>query len=351
MAIHSQFVLDPSLNVPINPQLKCGEEWTAVNGTDDDDDDDDDHFRHPSPITFHVTLPAMRDDDRIVKLTFNTRDKSSGVLLPWEPRATSKPDDDDNDNVGDPYFFERGFYLEAKTGFQPWPGTRLMIEAFTCMKNERMDYWQMRLARNDLTILEVGAGVGIVGTCLAAVGGNVLVTDLSVLVEHGIMPNLRRNDRRRHHRARDGNDVAAPPEGGRLDDFFLDSRDRHRIEDGWAQAVVLDWFVPISEQIPRTTSSALDVIVACDCMWMRKLIDPLFSVISTLFRQSSNRPSFLFTYQRRNMTGVFIGMEELLERIERRGWIVECIAWRTIAVEGDGEQDLHLFEVMPAKSF
>jgi hypothetical protein len=86
-------------------------------------------------------------------------------------------------------------------------------------------------------------------------------------------------------------------------------------------------------------------------MWMRKLIDPLFTVITTLFdRCRSNNPSFLFTYQRRNMMGVFIGMEELLERIERKGWIVECIAWRTIAVEGDGEQDLHLFEVNPASS-
>ena len=50
------------------------------------------------------------------------------------------------------------------------------------------------------------------------------------------------------------------------------------------------------------------------------------------------------------MMGVFIGMEELLERIEQRGWGVECIAWRTIAVEGDGEQDLYLFEITPKNS-
>jgi hypothetical protein len=106
----------------------------------------------------------------------------------------------------------------------------------------------------------------------------------------------------------------------------------------------------ISEQLPYKTSSAFDVIVACDCMWMRKLIDPLFSMIATLFQQSLKATSFLFTYQRRNMMGVFIGMEELLERIELRGWCVECIAWRTIAVEGDGEQDLHLFEVTPKTS-
>ena len=46
--------------------------------------------------------------------------------------------------------------------------------------------------------------------------------------------------------------------------------------------------------------------------------------------------------------GVFIGLEELLERIDQKGWKVECLAWRTIAVEGDGDQDLHLFEVTPS---
>lgn len=324
--VHSKYT-------PINPELKCGEEWTPVYGTDESDDDD---FHHRSPITFHITLPTRHD---YVKLSFNCRDKSSGVLLPSEPAALPSADDADNENMSDPFFFEKGFYLEAKTGFQPWPGTRLMIEAFTCMKNERMEYWQTRLASKDLTILEVGAGVGIVGTCLAAVGGNVLLTDLQVLVEHSIRPNLKRNE----HRVNEGN------ARGKHLDFFLGSHECSRIEDGWAQAAVLDWFEPIAEQLPHTTSSAFDVIVACDCMWMRKLIDPLFSVIATLF-QHKKKPSFLFTYQRRNMMGVFIGMEELLERIVQRGWGVECVAWRTIAVEGDGEQNLHLFEVTPEKS-
>lgn len=228
MAIQSTFVPDPSRSVPINPELRCGEEWTSCVHDDGDcerdDGYDDDDFRHPSPITFHVTLPAMLDDgydDDIrrdpVKLNFNARDRSSGVLLPSEPTATTSgktsndddDGDDDNDNVGDPYFFEKGFYLEAKTGFQPWPGSRLMLEAFACGMNNndsRMGYWRTRLTKSDvpegLRILEVGAGVGIVGTCLAAMGGNVLITDLAVLVEHGILPNLRRNDRR--HRRRRG---------------------------------------------------------------------------------------------------------------------------------------------------
>jgi len=45
-----------------------------------------------------------------------------------------------------------------------------------------------------------------------------------------------------------------------------------------------------------------------------------------------------------------LGWEELFEQIDQRGWGVECIAWWTIAVEGDGEQDLYLFEITPKNS-
>ena len=176
----SQFVPHPSCYVPINPALRCGEVWTADTGDTDDDED-----MHYYPVTFHITLPTQT-----VRLNFYCRDRSSGVLLPTESALSTK---DEGDNMNDPFFFEKGFYLEAKTGFQPWPGSRLMIEAFTCMKNERMTYWQKRLTSNDLDILELGAGIGLVGTCLAAAGANVLLTDLPVLVEHGIMGNLKRN--------------------------------------------------------------------------------------------------------------------------------------------------------------
>ncbi|KAL7425833.1 hypothetical protein ACHAXH_000152, partial [Discostella pseudostelligera] len=202
-------------------------------------------------------------------------------------------------------------------------------------KNDRMKYWQSRLVNNDLTILELGAGVGIVGTCLAAMGGKVMVTDLSVLVENGIRPNLKRN----------GINVCDSAVSEDSLDFFLKSCEYTQIEDGWAQAAAVDWREPVAEQLPRSTTSAIDVIIACDCLFLRKLIDPLLSILSTLFQYSLRRPKFLFTFQRRNMKGVFISIEELLQRIEDRGWSVECVAWRHVAVDGDGDQELYLFEV------
>ncbi|KAL7552644.1 hypothetical protein ACHAWF_015876, partial [Thalassiosira exigua] len=328
MASPQLFVPDPSTCVPINPDLKCAEEWTVVHASydeddDGDDDDDDDDLR--GPITFHVTLP-----NGDTKLKFNCRDKSSGVLLPTEPNA-SEPEIEDN-HVIDPFFFEKGFYLEAKTGFQPWPGSRLMVEAFTCdIGSEPMRYWQHRLRNKDLTMLEVGAGIGLVGTCLAAAGANILVTDLPVLVKHAIWPNLKRNG-----------DVVLDESAGEV--FLKYSR----IGKGLAGAAVLDWFKPISEQLSYKTTSQFDVIIACDCLFLRKIVDPLLSIISSLFESSAKSPRLLFTYQRRNQMGVFIGLEELLARMEKKGWEVKCLAWRRITVEDDGEHDLYLFEAGPS---
>ena len=327
------FVPDPSHYVPINPELKCGEEWADLDTSDEYEDEDGE-----LPITFHITLPTNTNaSDR---LRFGCRDKSSGVLLPAEPKASINEEEERFAN--DPFFFERGFYLEAKTGFQIWPGSRLMIEASTCMQgSDRMQYWQERLVGGNLNILEVGAGVGVVGTCLAASGGKVLITDLSVLVEHGIWPNLRRNC-----------NVAeiVTPSTNEASVFFSSLFEPTRIGEGLAFATVLDWFQPISEQLTQETCSSVDVIVACDCMFLRKLVDPLLTVVSSFFQQQYTRsPKFLFTFQRRNMMGRFIGIEELLQRIKDRGWNVECLAWRTIAVEGDGNHDLCLFEVSPSE--
>ena len=238
------------------------------------------------------------------------------------------------------------------TGFQVWPGSRLMVESFTCANDLTMDEnnkctrvarlrdWKDRLAKGGMNILEVGAGIGVVGTCLAAAGGNVLVTDLPVLVEHGIQPNLRRNST-----------TLPAPSMSECPEFLATKEDESQfnanaIGEGWARAGVLDWFKPVSEQLSAETSSNIDVIIACDCIFLRKLVDPLFATVSTLFEHSMSRcPKFLFTFQRRNMMGVFIQLEELLGRIDERGWMVECLAWRTVHVEGDGIHENYLFEV------
>lgn len=399
--------------VPINPSLQCGEE-DEDETFDFDDEDEKEDFR--GPIRFHIQLPlsSSSSDDasfspmqRTQRLYFNCHDTSSGVLLPSEqpkPQQQQQSTGREISNVCDPFFFEKGFYLEAKTGFQVWPGSRLMVEAFLpstsstttttsscCCDNERHDegavgvitgmrrYCKEQLLShgggnninnynfNKLNVLEVGAGIGLVGTCLAALGDNVLITDLPVLVKHAIRPNLRRNGRRR----RSIRDVISGGNGssGRecelqqqqqqcskfLDDASIDASssffDAVPIGKGWARPAILDWFQPVEEQISKSTLSNIDVIIACDCMFLRKLVDPLLNTIATIFNHSTanngKNPSFFFTFQRRNMLGLFIQIEELLSRIKGRGWTVECVAWRNVEVEGDGIHENYLFRVTP----
>ena len=360
------------------PPIQCGEVW--VHDHDQYEDDEDDDGFH-GPITFHVQLPGV-----VRRLNFNCRDKSSGVLLPSEPSVTKE--DTYDGPPSDPFFFEKGFYLEAKTGFQVWPGSRLMVEAFTTCRSSSsssssssnsslMEELSHNISGGRLNILEVGAGIGVVGSCLAAAGGNVLITDLPVLVEHGIGPNLRRNGRAINGSVDEGEECIRQQQP--CPKFLLDtscasssqttttsttttttttdttaasSFDAVQIGKGWAKAAVLDWFKPVEEQLALSTTSDIDVIVACDCIFLRKLANPLLTTIAAIFEHSrSNNPKkFFFTFQRRNMMGLFIQLEELLGMIEERGWTVECIAWRDVHVEDDGVHQNYLFQVTPSPS-
>lgn len=428
-----EFRPDPSSMHPVSLELRCGE---ALALDDDDADLYYDEDIHLGPITFHITLPTtsattttttspITDDNDIIimpsshnnnnnsrRLLFNCRDRSCGVLLPTEP---SVPPIALNERV-DPFFFEPGFSLEAMTGFQVWPGSRLVVEAFTCNTNNTADAvsssssallreWQQQQQGGvgaggaATNILEVGAGMGVVGTCLAAAGGNVIVTDLSILVEHGIRPNLRRNGNKNNKNNKNENenecseegttttsnnisngcddppsflvDIASVKESSSISSSVLAPFDDDDDDDagapipigkGWANATALDWFLPISSQLSFETISSIDIIIGCDCLFLKKLIDPLLTVISDIFAAVAsasavasdsgvvvrNPPKFLFTYERRNMMGLFISLEDLLDKIKERGWTVECLAWRTVAIEDDGEHDLHLFQVTSA---
>lgn len=332
----SCFAADASLFRPVSSELVCGEEWIHEEGAppsgDEDYEDDDDLF----PIIFHITFP--RGHAASGRLEFGCRDASCGVLIGEEARAPKAS----NDGRVDPLFFEKGFYLEAKTGFQIWPGSRIIVEALTCpgsySASPELLAWQSRVARG-ANVVEIGAGLGAVGACLAAAGANALVTDLRVLVEHSILPNLKRNAR-----ADRGNRGAAgcPP--------FLaaSSSPALRIGRGHAGAAVLDWAKPLTSQLPAMTSGGIDLIVGCDCMWMKRLVGPVLSVVGDAFVASAARdPAFLFTFQRRGLINVFSDIDSVRSEVRARGWTCSCLAWRTITIDEDGENEVYLFEVRP----
>lgn len=215
----------------------------------------------------------------------------------------------------------------------------------------RLKYWQNRLMKSStpLKILEVGAGIGVVGTSLAAAGGHVLMTDLNVLVEHGMGPNLARNQN--VDPERDIREETSPSPF--LSSVHLSEQNVEvaskpvSVGCGYVRPTVLDWFKPVSSQLSSDAYKHVDLIVAPDCIFLRKLCDPLFDTVSQIFcnANKSEEVTCLFTYQRRNLMGVFIPLEEVLDKIAQRGWGVQCLAWRKVVVEDDGEHELYLFEI------
>ena len=267
------------------------------------------------------------------KLEFHCRDRSIGVLVGDEPVAKKI----EAPSV-DPFFFDPGYYLAGKTGFQVWPGSRLITEALTWPQeaaspdSARIMDLQNRVA-NGARLLELGAGTGLVGATLAAAGGQVLITDLPTLVTNAVIPNLERNKK-------ETTTEECPT--------WLESG--VRIGRGWAGTAVLDWTVPLEEQLSGD-SIDVDFIVACDCLVWKKVLDHVLTIITKLFAASKNA-KLLMSYQKRDKNTEFTDMDNVLSIMADRGWTIECLAWRPVNCGEDGTKeynDLFFFEVSPGQ--
>ena len=259
----------------------------------------------------------------------------------------------------DPFFFDPGYTLYAATGFSLWPGSRLLVEALTTTttttttRNNAEETVvpslppllqqvraSLRAHRDEkeklssLRILELGAGIGMVGTCLAVAypSAHVCLTDLSTLVEHGVQPNLQRNG---------------------LSYTTSTTADCHRIT-----TAVLDWTKPVPDALKR---QSWNVIVASDCLLLQRLYRNALDTVQALMSSSSSSSSpnndagttqFFFTFQRRGRNAQYTTLEQVLDEIQqhRPHWHCECVAWRTVALGRDGDEmdsrnELFLFRV------
>ena len=79
-----------------------------------------------SGVSFFCTLPKsdMKDDGETLdasRLTFSCRDRSSGVLESEESAITNDEfEATQNATAVDPFFFDPGYTLAGRTGFQVW---------------------------------------------------------------------------------------------------------------------------------------------------------------------------------------------------------------------------------------
>jgi len=112
---------DPSKFRPSPPEFRCGEELEEGGG-----------FIGRSGVSFFCTLPKIKDsdgnddgdDDKTSndrQLTFSCRDRSSGVLEIMESAVTNDEfEATQNSTAVDPFFFDTGYTLAGRTGFQVW---------------------------------------------------------------------------------------------------------------------------------------------------------------------------------------------------------------------------------------
>lgn len=310
--------------------------------------DNDDNENDPASVLFHCTQPSEQQQP----LIFRCREPSCGVLVGDEPRAIKNDDDDSMD----PFFFDTGYTLAATTGWTIWAGTRLLVEVLLWplprTDCDKLQTLQHQIVHGGARIIELGAGIGVSGTCLAAAGAQVLLTDLPTLVDHAIRPNLIRNK----------NAVSVANEQQQDDDEcpqWLDSVSSNnaavRIGRGWANTTALDWTKPLGKQLIEQHIANVDLIVASDCVWLADLLDSFFSTVAAIFAVSS-QAKLLVSFQPRDSGGSnnnvdntatrFTSVDGFLAMVKDHQWEIDCLAWRP--VENEADKDLFVFEITPS---
>ena len=337
--------MDESKLFPPVPDFYCSERTERI--------DQDDVL--PSVI-FSCTLPGFADrgsrtpQNQRPNLEFVCREPSCGALLPTEDKIVL---DEEAEAPMDPNFFDDEYTLAGRTGFQVWTGTRIMIETLLWTPSvttkattseedswERLHYWHDRI-REGANVIELGAGVGVVGCSMAFVGARVLITDLPTLVENSVEPNLQRNRR-----------TTIPSDG--THPTWLGSSSVP-IGEGRAATTAINWKQPLVGQLSPAQSEQIDLIVASDCVFLVEMLMSLLNTVEVMFKRSSSRqPSLLLSFQRRDSkdgdeSKSFTTVNRVISEVKAKNWSIECLAWRTVVV-GDDNSEVFVFEIRPNAS-
>jgi len=202
-------------------------------------------------------------------------------------------------------------------------------------------------------IIELGAGVGVVGTALAFSGCQVLLSDLPTLVEHSLLPNLICN-----REIKRGIKSIKEPRwlcNASHDMKFEENEDNENVvfpignNGGWASITTIDWTEPLNEQVSSITS--LDWIIASDCVWLVSMLESLLNTVDSLFRKN-HKARLLLSFQRRESTdgSRFSSVSSIVNSVQERQWSLDCLAWRHVRQDGENEpKEVFVFEIAPLR--
>ncbi|EJK63005.1 hypothetical protein THAOC_16361 [Thalassiosira oceanica] len=310
--------MDISRKRPVVEGFKCHETSRRENGL--------------LTVLFHATLPTCHQEAiRLSSLSFDCREPSCGALEDGEEAVLLS----DEDYQVDSNFFDNGYSLAGATGFKVWTGTRLLIEclAWPCAGDcSRLRELQQRISHG-ARVLELGSGVGVLGSYLAAIGSEVLMSDLPTLVENSLKKNIGRNAMTEVN-----DETFECPQ-------WLSNDDAKRIGRGWAGCASLDWTQPVESQLTKDQYSSIDFIVASDVVFLRSMLQSVFNTVESIFRASTNPPPLILSFQRRDAKDgdesvSFTTVTGILNAMNDRGWSCKNLAWREVTVlKEDGGED------------
>jgi hypothetical protein len=297
-------------------------------------------------VTFYFTLNNKR-------LVFSCRNRSVGALL-YDEQAVKDEELEEVNQTVDPNFFDNGYTLAGRTGFQVWAGSRLLLESLALPVDsdcERLAVWQRRIMTG-VNVLELGAGVGVVGAALASAGARVLLTDLPTLVDNAVQPNLHRNK-----------ETASAAQKEEECPAWLEQFDAMPIGRGWAATTPLDWTRPVESQLSADLLSNTDLIIASDCVWLVSMLTALLDAVQVVFAASPATTAFVMSFQRRDAaqqgggagdhddddSTLFTTVDRVVAAVEARRWSMECLAWRPAVLDGTAYDDKEVFvlEILP----
>ena len=213
----------------------------------------------------------------------------------------------------DPSFFDPGYSVAASTGHVMWEGSWALIRLLQSLPDAPQRAGGGRLSRlvRGRRVVELGAGTGLLGLCMAARGAHVLLTDVRPVVEDTLRGNVARNAG-----GADGGGGAAPGGGGWAGAV--------RVGEGSARAATLDWTDPVQAQCeggndPREAQ----VVVAAECIWLRDLLEPFLATALALMRGPARPPCLLcFRERAKESSSVFQNLEQVLGAFRARGCLV-----------------------------
>ena len=213
----------------------------------------------------------------------------------------------------DPSFFDPGYSVAASTGHVMWEGSWALIRLLQSLPDapQRAGGGRLSCLVRGRRVVELGAGTGLLGLCMAARGAHVLLTDVRPVVEDTLRGNVARNAG-----GADGGGGAVPGKGGWAGTV--------RVGEGSARAATLDWTDPVQAQCeggndPREAQ----VVVAAECIWLQDLLEPFLATALALMRGPARPPCLLcFRERAKEGSSVFQNLEQVLGAFRARGCLV-----------------------------